>query len=212
MISIVDDDESVRAATKALLRSVGYEVETFASAELFLESGALRQTECLVLDVRMPGIDGLELQRRLNAAKSRVSIVFVTAHDDRSHRNKAMEAGAASFFRKPFDANAFVAAIQVALEHGRSLGANCDIPDRKEMLMDIGTEKLHVEIVGTPACMHLKPLKKNAREPRDEGGDWELVEAPAFKEIKSEEKRTRQVGEGIVPNIMHSVATSRKGR
>jgi FixJ family two-component response regulator len=118
MISIVDDDESIRAATKALLRSFGYEVETFASAELFLASGALRQTECLVLDVRMPGIDGLELQRRLNSAKSRVPIVFVTAHDDRAHRNKAMEAGAVNFFRKPFDANVFVAAIRVALRRG----------------------------------------------------------------------------------------------
>jgi FixJ family two-component response regulator len=119
-ISIVDDDESIRRSTKALLRSVGYEVETFASAELFLESDALRQTECLVLDVRMPGIDGLELQRRLNEAKSHVPIIFVTAHDDRSHRRTAMDAGAADFFRKPFEANAFVAAIQAALRSGRS--------------------------------------------------------------------------------------------
>lgn len=123
MISIVDDDESIRAATKALLRSVGYEVETFASAELFLASGAIGRTECLVLDVRMPGIDGLELQSRVNAAKSRVPIVFVTAHDDRAHRNEAMEAGAVKFFRKPFDANVFVAAIQVALGRGRRFAA-----------------------------------------------------------------------------------------
>ena len=67
VISVVDDDESIRASTKSLLRSVGYEVETFASADLFLESGALRETECLILDFRMPGMDGLELQRRLNA-------------------------------------------------------------------------------------------------------------------------------------------------
>ena len=121
MISIVDDDESIRAATKALLRSVGYEVETFASAELFLESEALRETDCLVLDVRMPGIDGLELQRRLNAAQSRVPIIFVTAHDDKSHRTAAMDAGAANFFHKPFEANAFVAAIQAALRSFESL-------------------------------------------------------------------------------------------
>ena len=115
MISIVDDDRSIRAATQALLRSVGYEAETFASVELFLASDALRQTECLVLDVRMPGMDGLELQHRLNEAKSRVPIVFITAHDDRAHRTKAMEAGAANFFRKPFDANTFIAAIRAAL-------------------------------------------------------------------------------------------------
>src|ERR1700680_761468 len=122
-ISIVDDDESVRTATKALLRSAGYEVETFASAELFMESGALRETECLVLDVRMPEMCGLELQRRLNEAKSCVPIVFVTAHDDRIHRLKAMEAGAVNFFRKPFDANVFVAAIRVALGRGRRFAA-----------------------------------------------------------------------------------------
>jgi FixJ family two-component response regulator len=119
-ISIVDDDDSIRRATKALLRSVGYEVETFASAELFLESDALRETECLVLDVRMPGIDGLELQRRLNQATSHVPIIFVTAHDDRSHRRTAMEAGAANFFRKPFEATAFVTAVQDAVRSGRS--------------------------------------------------------------------------------------------
>ena len=115
MISIVDDDESVRAATKTLLRSVGYYVETFASAELFLDSGVLRETKCLILDIRMPGIDGLELQRRLNAAESRVPIIFVTAHDDKTNRRKAIEAGAVEFFRKPFDANTLVGAIQMAL-------------------------------------------------------------------------------------------------
>jgi FixJ family two-component response regulator len=114
-ISIVDDDESIRRATSGLLRSVGYQVETFASAQLFLESDALRETDCLVLDVRMPGIDGLELQRRLNAAQSHVPIIFVTAHDDRSRRTTAMDAGAANFFQKPFEANAFVAAIEAAL-------------------------------------------------------------------------------------------------
>lgn len=118
-ISIVDDDESIRLATRALLRSVGYHVETFASAELFLESDALRESACLVLDVRMPGIDGLELQRRLNAAQSHVPIIFVTAHDDQALRKTAIDAGAASFFHKPFEANAFVGAIQAALLNRR---------------------------------------------------------------------------------------------
>jgi FixJ family two-component response regulator len=119
-ISIVDDDESIRRATRALLRSVGYQVETFASAELFLESDALRETDCLVLDVRMPGIDGLELQRRLNAAQSHIPIIFVTAHDDKSYRTTAMDAGAVNFFHKPFEANAFVAAVQAALRNSPS--------------------------------------------------------------------------------------------
>jgi FixJ family two-component response regulator len=116
-ISIVDDDDSIRRGTGALLRSVGYQVKTFASAELFLESGAIRETDCLVLDVRMPGIGGLELQRRLNALQSHVPIIFVTAHDDKSYRLTAMAAGAANFFHKPFEVSAFVAAIQ-AVFHG----------------------------------------------------------------------------------------------
>ena len=116
VISIVDDDESIRAATKGLLRSVGYEVETFASADLFLESGALRETECLILDIRMPGIDGLELQSRLNAEECHVPVIFVTAHDDTTNRQKALDAGALAVFRKPFDADEFVAAIEAAID------------------------------------------------------------------------------------------------
>jgi FixJ family two-component response regulator len=130
VISVVDDDESIRAATKALLRSIGYEVKTFASAESFLAAGAIRETECLVLDVRMPGIDGLELQRRLNQGRSCVPIVFVTAHDDRVHREKAIAAGAVNFFRKPFDAKAFVAAIQAAVLAGRTDRTSLSKPEQ----------------------------------------------------------------------------------
>lgn len=114
-ISIVDDDESIRRATKALLRSAGFQVETFASAELFLQSRAARETDCLILDVRMPGMNGLELQRHLKSTQLDVPIIFVTAHDDMAYRATAMDAGAATFFRKPFEADAFVAAVQAAL-------------------------------------------------------------------------------------------------
>jgi FixJ family two-component response regulator len=116
VISIVDDDESIRASTKSLLRSVGYEVETFASAELFLESGALRETECLILDFRMPGMDGLELQRRLNAEDIRVPIIFVTAHDDETNRRKALDGGALGVFGKPVDAHALLESVQAAVD------------------------------------------------------------------------------------------------
>jgi len=115
VISIIDDDESIRTATKRLLNSVGYAVESYASAELFLASGALSRTECLILDIRMPGMNGLELQRQLNAAGSCVPIVFVSAHDDKINRRKAIQGGAIEFFRKPFHANALVACIQRAL-------------------------------------------------------------------------------------------------
>jgi FixJ family two-component response regulator len=114
-ISVVDDDESVLTATAALLRSIGYEVKTFASAELFLESGALRETKCLVLDVQMPGIDGLELQRQLNEAGFRVPIIFITANEEGTNRQRAIEAGGVNVFCKPFDGKAFLAAIQSVL-------------------------------------------------------------------------------------------------
>lgn len=116
LISVVDDDESVRDSTRRLLRSVGYKVTTFESGELFLESGTLADTACLILDMRMSGMDGLELQRRLNLSKARVPIIFVTAHDDRTRRQLALDAGASDFFQKPFAANDLLGAVQTALK------------------------------------------------------------------------------------------------
>jgi two-component system, LuxR family, response regulator FixJ len=115
MIAIVDDDESIRDSTKSLLRSVGHEVETFASAETFLERGTLAETKCIVLDVRMPGMDGLELQRRLGGSQADIPIIFVTAHDDASIRRSALEAGAIDVLNKPFQADTLVAIVQTAL-------------------------------------------------------------------------------------------------
>jgi CheY-like chemotaxis protein len=115
MISIVDDDESVRTATRALLRSAGYQAETFASAELFLGSDASRESACVILDLRMPGMGGLELQGRLNAVESKVPIIFVSAHDSLASRRIAIKAGAVDFFSKPFDGKALVASIERAI-------------------------------------------------------------------------------------------------
>jgi FixJ family two-component response regulator len=115
-ISVVDDDESVRDSTQTLLRSVGYKVATFESAELFLDANVLSETECLILDMRMPGIDGLELQRRLNSAEAGVPIIFVTAHYDQKNRQLALDGGASSFFQKPFGASEFLAAVRAAIE------------------------------------------------------------------------------------------------
>ena len=115
MIAVVDDDESIRDSTRALLRSAGYQVATFESAESFLESGAATKVECIVLDVRMPGMDGLELQCRLNALGAGVPIIFLTAHDDARSRRVAMDGGAVDFLCKPFEANSLVNALQTAL-------------------------------------------------------------------------------------------------
>lgn len=116
LISIVDDDESIRDSTSTLLRSVGYAVATFPSSESFLESGFLPETSCLILDIRMPGMSGLELQRRVNLSGAGVPIIFVTAHDNQRNRELAMEGGASELFQKPFSASAFLAAVQSALE------------------------------------------------------------------------------------------------
>ena len=115
LISIVDDDESIREAIQSLLRSVGFRAKTFASAEQFLQSDQIENTACLILDVRMPGMSGLELQRRLMATQCRIPIVFVTAHGDEEARSRALQEGAVEFLLKPFSEEALLNAIQVAL-------------------------------------------------------------------------------------------------
>ena len=115
LISIVDDDESIREAIQSLLRSVGFRAKTFASAEQFLQSDQIENTACLILDVRMPGMSGLELQRRLIATQCRIPIVFVTAHGDEEARSRALQEGAVEFLLKPFSEEALLNAIQAAL-------------------------------------------------------------------------------------------------
>ena len=115
-ISVVDDDESVGEALNSLLTSVGFRVEVFNSAEDFLNSARLTDSACLIADVRMPGMNGLELQRSLNAARSPVPIVFISAHDDGEARSRALEAGAVDFLKKPFSEDALLDAIKRALE------------------------------------------------------------------------------------------------
>jgi FixJ family two-component response regulator len=117
LISVVDDDESIRDSTKTLLRSAGYAVATFESGELFLESDALPDTQCLVLDIQMPGMSGLELQRRLNISNSEVPVIFVTAHDNKTNRKLAIDAGASEIFPKPFSASAFLMAVDTVLRN-----------------------------------------------------------------------------------------------
>ena len=118
LISIVDDDESMREAIQSLLRSVGFRAKTFASGEQFLQSDQIENTACLILDVRMPGMSGLDLQRRLMATECRIPIVFVTAHGEEEARSRALQEGAVDFLLKPFSEEALLNAIQAAL-HAR---------------------------------------------------------------------------------------------
>ena len=111
LISIVDDDASVRKSLCGLVRSVGFAAEAFASAEELLASGNVRDTHCLILDVRMPGMGGLELQRRLAAGGCAVRAVFITAHGDVASRAQALEAGAVEYLLKPFSEEALLNAI-----------------------------------------------------------------------------------------------------
>lgn len=115
MISIVDDDESIRRSTQSLLRSAGYEVRTFACADDLMNSGTLEKTECLILDVRMPGVDGLQLQKRLKDDGLQIPVIFVTAYADVSTRERALQAGAVDLLHKPVDAAFFLTVVQIAV-------------------------------------------------------------------------------------------------
>ncbi len=113
---MVDDDASVRVALGRLVRSAGLAVETFASAEDLLEAWPSGPSGCLILDVQLPGLSGLELQSKLAALGSTVPIIFITAHDDPDARTQALNGGAAEFLEKPFDDEDLLAAIHTALE------------------------------------------------------------------------------------------------
>jgi FixJ family two-component response regulator len=101
-ISIIDDDESIRRTTTRLIESFGFRTAAFESAEIFLTSGQLHETSCLIVDVRMPGMNGLQLQSQLAAANCRIPIIFITAYEDKESHRRAMQAGAVAFLAKPF--------------------------------------------------------------------------------------------------------------
>jgi FixJ family two-component response regulator len=103
VVAAVDDDRRVRESIQSILESAGYEPVAFESGEAFLASGTLSQVVCVVADVRLPGIDGLELQRRVRRDRPRVPMIFITAHDDDDTRRQALRDGAAAFMIKPFD-------------------------------------------------------------------------------------------------------------
>jgi FixJ family two-component response regulator len=116
MICIVDDDDSVRESLRDLLESLGYAVSTFESAERFLESGRLAETSCLISDVQMPGLSGLDLQSRLIADGHCISVIFVTAFPEERFRLRAKSAGAVGFLSKPFDEGALISCLETAIQ------------------------------------------------------------------------------------------------
>jgi FixJ family two-component response regulator len=116
LVAIVDDDDSMRSAIQDLLEAVDLPAQGFASAEEFLRSGKQHDAACLIADIRMPGMSGLELQANLNAARCRIPIIFITAHGDEKLRMQALRAGAVEFMAKPFNDKALLESVRAALE------------------------------------------------------------------------------------------------
>ena len=116
LVAVIDDDELVRTALEELLKSVGLSARSYASAEEFLKSGQQRQTGCLIADIRMPGMSGLELQAKLNADHYRIPTIFITAHGDEKMRMQALRAGAVEFLAKPFDDEVLLESVRAALQ------------------------------------------------------------------------------------------------
>jgi FixJ family two-component response regulator len=122
VISLVDDDESIRRTTRLLIESFGFQAAAFESAEMFLKSGQLQETSCLIVDVQMPGMNGLQLQSHLATAGCKVPIIFITAYDNKESRQQALQAGAVAFLSKPFNDELLLQTIRGALQHDEDSG------------------------------------------------------------------------------------------
>jgi len=116
VVAVIEDDESYRLAVLRLLKSAGFSVRSFASAEDFLSSGQQQETGCVIADIRMPGMSGLDLQAKLTSDHCPIPTIFMTAHGDEKMRLQAMRAGAVKFLTKPFDGEDLIEAVRVALE------------------------------------------------------------------------------------------------
>jgi FixJ family two-component response regulator len=115
MVTVIEDDDSYRKAVQRLLKAAGFRVQSFASAEDFLSSGQQQATGCLIADIRMPGMSGLELQSKLNSDHCPIPTIFITAHGDEKMRLQAMRSGAVKFLMKPFDGDSLLEGVRVAL-------------------------------------------------------------------------------------------------
>jgi len=152
IVFVIDDDESLRESLKSLIRSVGLRVATFASAQEFLQSERPDVPACLILDVRMPGLSGLDLQRELTEANIHLPIIFITGHGDIPMSVRAMKAGAVEFLTKPFRDQDLLDAIQQALDRdrlARSQQADCsDLCSRYQSLTPRETEVFALVVKG----------------------------------------------------------------
>ena len=152
IVFVIDDDESMREALKSLIRSVGLSVETFASAHEFLQSRRPDIPACLILDVRMPGLSGLDLQRDLSEAKIHIPIIFITGHGDIPMSVRAMKAGAVEFLTKPFRDQDLLDAIQQAVERDRLVRSqradNAELLNRYHSLTPRETEVFGLVVKG----------------------------------------------------------------
>jgi FixJ family two-component response regulator len=120
LVAIVDDDESVQRSLQDLIESDGLTALCFASAEQFLDSEARNKAACLIADIQMPGMSGLELQAKLKAERCRIPIIFITAHGETEMRIHAMREGAVEFLSKPFDDEVLLQAVNAALDRRRN--------------------------------------------------------------------------------------------
>jgi len=116
MVSIVDDDPHAREGIKELVESLGYKAVAFVSAQDFLQSGAIAKTACLITDLQMPGLNGLELQEKLQAQGYRTPIILITAYPNENHRRRAMSAGAIGFLSKPFEEQSLLECLTIAMK------------------------------------------------------------------------------------------------
>jgi len=151
-VFVIDDDESMREALKSLIRSVGLSVQTFASAHDFLQSKRPEVPSCLILDVRMPGLSGLDLQRDLAGADIHIPIIFITGHGDIPMSVRAMKAGAVEFLTKPFRDQDLLDAIQQALDRDRTARSqeadNAELRNRYNSLTPRETEVFALVVKG----------------------------------------------------------------
>ena len=115
VVAIVDDDELIRESLRGLMKAAGFPAVTFASGEEFLNSGEQENLACLIVDIRMLGMSGLELQSKLNKDDRRIPIIFITAHDDENTRMRALRAGAVKFLTKPVDKGVLIDSVRTAL-------------------------------------------------------------------------------------------------